>query len=391
MMPLVFLDLFKGISVKNSTTFCFFLQNNPLPVTSLFLIFNDVLESQLLFSNPIVLPSVVSVLMNRETSTQRFGLDTGFVSTTNFDNLTNGTEYYGLVKMICLPASTLLLVTTTWMTVSFIIYGFKIRKKRHKEKTFLSGTSRWWTILLLFSVLPRLAATLSLAFVGYKKTPQASFLCELTMDISIAAYGLGVFPTYLNLWLRQRALYCQPLLQEIDTALVRYLSWGLFTCLTVGDVVAVVIYLLPRAYAGSRYGCINIEKSRYNIPHYVAIVMQITGQLSLLALFLYPLWVHKRVQETFRFSKRKHKITAVGVSSDVVLHTIMKSFRCTFACILSDLTAMITAAFIIPLALPRFLTNIVYDFNLTFNMIVTVLTFQNYRKVLKAVFGRCSK
>ena len=341
--------------------------------------------------NHIGLPNVVALLMNPETTTHKFGLHTGFVSTANFVNITNGTEYYGVVKVICLPASTLLLVTTTVMTVSFIIYGFKTGKERLKEKTFLSGTSRWWTILLLLSVLPRLAATLSLAFVGYTETPETSFLCEVTMDISIAAYGLGVGPTYLNLWLRQRALYSQPLLQEMYTALVRYLSWGLFTCLTVGDVAAVVIYVLPRAYAGSRYGCINIEKSRSNVPHYVAIGTQITGQLFLLALFLYPLWVHKSVQETFRVSKRKRQIIVVGDSSDVVLHTIIKCFRCTFACILSDLTAMITAAFIIPLALPRFLTNIVYDFNLTFNMIVIVVTFQNYRKVLTTVFCRCSK
>ena len=303
--------------------------------------------------------------MNPETVTHRFGLDTGFVRTTNSVNETNGIEYHGLVKMICLPASTLLLVATTWMTVSFIIYGFKSGSKRLKEKTFLSGTSRWWTLILLLSVLPCLAVTLSLAFVGYTETPESSLLCEVIIDISIAAYGLGVFPIYLNLWLRQRALYSQPLLQEMYTAVVRFLSWGLFTCLTVGDVVFIIIFVLPRAYASSRYGCINIEEACCSSPHFVAFSTQIIGQLLLFALFLYPLWERNRVQKTFRAAERKHGNCVVGASPDVVLRSIIKCFSCTFTCILSDLTAVITVAFIIPTALPRFLTNIVFDFNLT--------------------------
>jgi len=328
---------------------------------------------------------------NPETVTHGFVLEVDFANATSIVNATQENGYYGLVKMICLPAATILLIIITWMAVSFIIYEFKNRREQHQENKVVSAISWWWTILLLLSVLPRLAATLSLAFVGYTETPEASFLCEVIMDISIAAYGLGVFTTYLCLWLRQRALYSQPLLQEMYTALVRCLSWGLMTCLTVADVAAVVIYLLPKAYAGSRYGCINIEKSLYNVPHYVTIGTQITGQLSLLALFLYPLWEHKRVQETFRLSKRKHKNGLVSDSPNVVLQTMIKCFRCTFACILSDLTAMITAAFIIPLALPRFLTNVVYDFNLTLNMIVTLVTFHNHRKILTTMFCQFSK
>ena len=235
-------------------------------------------------------------------------------------------------------------------------------------------------------IFPRLALTLCLAFVGYKASSEIDYVCEVVMDMSIAAYGIAFIPICIFLWLRQRILYSQHFLRELYSQLVRFFSWSLIICLLSGIVLTGVFYVLPIHYAGSKHGCVNTSSGTYNEPSYAASAIQVFGQGLLLLLFLYPLWVHKKFQITaFQGSKKRVCVGSGPGFQDRVLGTMKRTLYCTLACLVSDVIAMVASTFIIAPDIPRFATNVVYDVNLTINALFVLLSFESRRKIFTSL------
>ena len=215
-------------------------------------------------------------------------------------NYTKKSSSDDFVRKLCLPITILLILAEIWMTASFITFQFgdqpSSKRKKQQSKSAKIVTSS--TILFLLFIFPRLVLKLALAFAGYEASSEIDYVCEVVMDMSIAAYGIAFIPIYIFPWLRQRILYSQYILPEVKK-LVKCFSWSLIVFLGARDTMTVVLYLLPFYYAPSKYGCVNTRRDTYNWPQYVAAGLQAFGHIILMLLFVYPLRVHKKFQVTF--------------------------------------------------------------------------------------------
>jgi len=141
---------------------------------------------------------------------------------------------YDLVRKLCLPITILLIMAEIWMTASFIVFRFGElpSSKRKKQQSKSAKIVTISTILILLFIFPRLALTLCLAFVGYEASSEIDYVCEVVMDMSIAAYGIAFLPICIFLWLRQRILYSQHFLRELYSKLVKFFFMESYHLLT---------------------------------------------------------------------------------------------------------------------------------------------------------------
>ena len=176
-------------------------------------------QSKCLACLPLNTPLTVHMQNSTEQHTSVFVLATeDFTDFRNSSaNYTKKSSFDDLVRKLCLPITMLLILTEIWMTTSFIVFRFGDlpSSKRKKQQSKLAKIVTISTILFLLFIFPLLALTLSLVFVGYEASSEIDYVCEVVMDMSIAAYGITFIPLYIFLWLRQRILYCQHILPEV--------------------------------------------------------------------------------------------------------------------------------------------------------------------------------
>jgi len=119
-----------------------------------------------------------------------------------------------------------MLATTVWMAISFFIFAREYVKKNcaqhnlHSPRRALVSTA-----ICLPLVLIRLSLMISLFFIGYEKAQRDEYLCETINDLSVISFVLGLAPLYLFLWFRQRVLYFQPFMKELNTLVVKCFSY----------------------------------------------------------------------------------------------------------------------------------------------------------------------
>ena len=284
---------------------------------------------------------------------------------------------------LCFPCIVLLLAAGTWMAISFLVFACNYQKKqKHEQGDYSVGKVMITAVISTLLILPRLALTLSLSFIGYEKTVESDRLCEMLMDFSIAAFGVGLLPIYTYLWIRQRALYLQPFISSLYTKPVKLLSWSLLVMILTGDVLSIIMYVDPVTYTSSSNGCVNVQKDLENLPHYFGVCLQIAGQVLLLALYLYPLIKHKQVQNSYLRSTYGNNLPTSGLASkDRVLLAVQRSFWCAFASIISAISSTVVAS-VISINIPRVVTNIVFDLSLILTVFFLIVSFESYKLIL---------
>ena len=324
-----------------------------------------------------------------------FSLKHCIVMEENFTVIANATVrsiIYFRMWQLCLPLSIFMLATTVWMAISFFIFAREYVKKNCAQHNLHSPRRALvCTAICPPLVLIRLSLTISLFFIGYEKTPRAEYLCETIIDLSVVSFVFGLAPFYLFLWLRQRVLYSLRFMKELNTLVVKCFSYILLGCLIVESFGSVIPYILPKLYSGSPDGCFNFKHRRYTTIHYLAVVFRITGQILLLALFIYPLMVHKKIQMTLFRRNRGNSLANVMVSSpeDKLVAVMLRSLCCTSASVTVDVAAAFTVTSAISVDVPRVFINVIYDVSLTLNVVFMAFCFQAYRAIFMApIHGR---
>ena len=178
------------------------------------------------------------------------------------------------------------------------IYGIRSGKfQRERKSDFSGGMILKLLLLTALAVVPRLVSTLIVTWVGFESGSEGDYICEVAMDVSIGAYYFALLPAYLFLWMRQRTLYQQPSISRLYTITIKSISWGALIFLLSSGIGIVVVFVLPLAYQASPRGCILREEEEENVTvFYILCVVLVTGQLTLLSLFIYPLHLHRNVQ-----------------------------------------------------------------------------------------------
>ena len=347
--------------------------------------------------------------------------------------------------LISLVINFTLLSVGAWLVVNIGIYGIRSGKfRRNKKKTLsehLMLKVMFVTAILMF---PRILTTQALLWVGYEPRTDDE-QCNLLNHFSVVLYYLGLFPVGIFLWLRQRSLYLQPSLIRLYTKPLQVLSWGCIMFLFFSGMGIILVLIIISHYEASENGCREIDDSHQNhvkVLYYLAAVLVI-GELTLLALFIYPLKRHHKSafiskqpvcraeavemnsgESSFTsdgkihrsltdesalnssgkrfnysvFSTRKknsnnsgnHDFSKSGSfkTNERIFRVMRRSVACASVCIVSDLLSFAMITLFLPPNLVRSFRNSLHDLNLIINIVTLLVTFEKYRYIITAIIRK---
>ena len=346
--------------------------------------------------------------------------------------------------LISLVMNFTLLSIGAWMVANIGIYGIRSKKfRRNKKKTL----SEHFILKVLFVtailMIPRFLTTQALLWVGYEpRTDDGQ--CNLLNHFTVGLHWLGFFPVGLFWWLRQRSLYLQPSLIRLYTKPLQVLSWGCIIFVFFSGMCVTLGLIIMSHYEASENGCQEFEDShrhQANVNYCLAAALVIS-ELTLLALFIYPLKRHHksaftskqpvcRVQtvevnsaefyfssgdkiyrssadkstsssgEQFNysvFSTYKKKSNNSGnhdfsrarscKTKKRIARVMRRSVLCASVCIVSDLLSFSVIMFFLPFNLVRSFRNSLHDLNLIINLVALLVTFEKYEYIITAIIRK---
>ena len=231
----------------------------------------------------------------------------------NFSTEENGlllppyNETYWIISEVILIPTTLLCLYYLKSLVSYLRTK-KGKKNRGQLKLLLV-----LNIIATILALGRFAADQVVAVLGWR----TDNLCFYSVSVSFELYSASISPVYIFLWTRQHSFYSNKQLQTINNRKIIVIGYACLALLIVGWITLSVVYVLPSVtgwqYVASQEGCrdINDEQDVELLPILVFLIAGL-GQLSLLALLLYPLL------------KYRTKNTRMNSSSNTPTHTNKK-------------------------------------------------------------------
>ncbi|XP_002128857.4 uncharacterized protein LOC100178440 isoform X1 [Ciona intestinalis] len=122
--------------------------------------------------------------------------------------------------------------------------------------------------------------------------------CVTTVSVSAVFYSLSLYPIYIFLWMRQSIFYANPVLSHVLNPVVTFISWATLVVMLSGGAVLTVIYILPEItgwrYEATDSGCRDAaDVSGFDLVTCLVVAFTVSFQVSLLALFMYPLLTKK--------------------------------------------------------------------------------------------------
>ena len=329
-------------------------------------------------------------------------------------NRTTNNVYYRWLRLdwiIPEAVSVFLILMTVWIFISLIFFGLKTKKwKKAMQNNFekLSGGSVLSAAVVCAIVtLMRLIASQFIYNVGFSVSNNE--VCEAVIDTGIVMYCTTVFSVYVFLWLRQSIFYTHSMLNTEYSKLLRFFSGLSIVFIFVGGLAALLINVIPINYPASAEGCSYqaVDSTFDAILVAVCGLVLLTGQITLVALFIYPL--RKRSdQECFsctdncdvtrRVSYVKSQTDLPGVTDHLDEHNNEKSrqnkhkskINCimrrsvVFAAIaiVTDLCFLVATTYALPHANHRRIPTILYDISAFLNLIFVVSSFICWKKIL---------
>ena len=348
--------------------------------------------------------------------------------------------------LISLVINFTLLSVGAWLVVNIGIYGIQSGKfRRNKKKTLsehLMLKVMFVTAILMF---PRILTTQALLWVGYEpRTDDGQ--CNILNHFGVVLYYLELLPIVIFLWLRQRSLYLQPSLIRLYTKLLQVLSWGCIIFVIFSGMGITLVLIIISHYEASENGCRKIDDSHQHhvkVPYYLAAAVLVIGELTLLALFIYPLKRHHKSafiskqpvcraeavemnssESSFTsdgkihrsltdksalnssgkrfnysvFSTRKKNSNNSGnhdfskslsyKTNERIFRVMRRSVACASVCIVSDLLSFAVVTLFLPPNLVRSFRNSLHDLNLIINIVTLLVTFEKYRYIITAIIRK---
>ena len=186
-----------------------------------------------------------------------------------------------------------LIMLTSWILISLIFFGVKTKKwKQGRKNNFekLSGGSVLTAAVICAVVtMCRLITSQFVNNVGYAEGQDEA--CEMAIDTGIIMYCMTLFSVYIFLWLRQSVFYTNSMLNTEFSKILRFFSWLSIGLIFLGGLSAVLINTVPVNYPSSIEGCIYeaVDSTFDAILVAVCVLVLLTGQITLVGLFVYPL------------------------------------------------------------------------------------------------------
>ncbi|XP_077973410.1 uncharacterized protein LOC144428279 [Styela clava] len=355
-----------------------------------------------------------------------------FTLVTDSDNVEQRTDH--TIYIVCQVINGCLMVVTLWILLCLVMYGVRTKKwaKKSKRSDMNGGMVYIASVIAVTASIPRYIADQIIFSAVYING--ALRWCEVLLDIGNVTYFMALYPIYLFLWFRQKALYGHPAMKRLAGKCVTVFGWVTLVVLSLAAIGVVLMSVIPSDYTASPDGCVvNLLHSNasyssdapYRLRYYFLVVLLIVAQLSLLSLFIYPMIRSNAIQNSRRLSQcstkpyvidnqddsdrlparrisrfrsymstirdasRKISTSSLGKKPNTVQKTIRRSVACALISMVSDVLAMAVVSFVIPQTVPRSLKNTVYDISTLVSVLSILATFSNYRNIL-TVFCRKS-
>jgi len=303
-----------------------------------------------------------------------------------------------------------LILMTVWIFVSLIFFGMKTQKwKKAMQNNFekLSGGSVVTAAIMCAVVtLLRLIASQFIFNVGFFESSNKA--CESVIDTGIVLYCATLFSVYVFLWLRQSIFYTNSMLNTEYSKLLRFFSGLSIVFIFIGGLTALLINVIPVNYPSSLEGCRYqaVDSTFDAILVVVCGGVLLTGQITLVALFIYPLQKRSDQQVCFscadecdiqrRISYSKSQTDLPGITDAMEsnekkrqnrhkskINCIMRrSVAFAVIAIITDLCFLVVTTFVLPQANHRRISTILYDVSAFLNLVFVVSSFICWKKIL---------
>ncbi|XP_078488798.1 uncharacterized protein LOC144746091 [Ciona intestinalis] len=312
-----------------------------------------------------------------------------------------------------------------WLVVRLIFHGVRMNRFRQRHKADVNG-GLLYSFVLISAVMffgRCCCSILIISLPPYK--PLYDVQCYRLIRALYVIQVATVCSVFASLWLRQRALYANPLLAKSQSKLVAALSRFSVLLIPVGGVAFTIDFLVGYSstdFKSSYFGCIYVGSLNTLLPASIAIISM---QLTLLVLFIIPLRDHLKICEILSLfwkaimrcmnKKQEYNTSSAGSSLQAghvtdsqeetnlpeattqietnpsinlpknlkILRLLKRLTKVTAVCVSTDVLAMILGTFIIE-HYRSFLNFafIISDVNLLINVISVIVSFNDYRKIL---------
>ena len=307
-----------------------------------------------------------------------------------------------------------LILLTLWIFLSLIFFGVKSKKwKKAMQNNFekLSGGSVLTAAVVCALVtLGRLVVSQFVINVGFSESSDE--ICEAVTDAGIVLYCATLFAVYVFLWLRQSIFYTNSMLNTEYSKLLRFFSGLSIVFIFVGGLVALLINTIPVNYPSTIEGCTYkaVDSTFDAILVAICTLVLLTGQITLVALFVYPL--RKRSdQECFSCADdctttvrsdypSKSQSDIANVTENLDEHINEKSrpnkHKSQINCIMrrsvvfatiaiaTDICFLLVSTYALPHSTHRRIPTILYDVSSFLNLVFVVSSFICWKKILTA-------
>ena len=321
----------------------------------------------------------------------------------------------------------LLLASGIWILASLVHYGIKTEQWKPgvwRRDTDKLNAGKIYSSVIVCAVLCDIYLGLNLFYTNVGFELNQNKQCEYLGDTSGAFYALCLLSVQTFLWLRQRALYTNRMLNVNYSKPVKVVSFLSIVVTFVCGFAAAVMYIYPVNYKSSLNGCTYVSDLTVENTLTIIIVIVIC-QNSLLGLFVYalqqskhrsPLSTEKKSYCCFKFpaneelpgnnnistisidaksnnnTMKNHVITISHVSpvppafvhatSNAVRKIIRKTIVFAFVTFVSDALVPVTTQFIIGPDSHRRYSSLVANMNSFLNLLFIVFSFGDHRKML---------
>ncbi|XP_078483414.1 uncharacterized protein LOC144743464 [Ciona intestinalis] len=322
--------------------------------------------------------------------------------------------------IVPLTIDAIIVSCTLWLVVRLIYHGVRTNRFRQRHQADVNGGILYSFVLLsAVMLLGRCCCSiLGISLPPYKPVydMQCDRLFRSDNAIQVATFG----SIFSSLWLRQRALYANPLMEQSQSKLVLTLSRFSVLLIPVAAVSFTIYFLVSDStgFRSSYSGCIYVGSSDAVVA---ASIVIISLQLALLVLFIIPLrrhlnicgkfssfrkvimpCVNKQESDTSSSSQAGHVTDSSGeivppeatiqieTNPSKNLPTNFKIIRMlkrltivTAVCVATDVLATILVAIIIGNH-ESFLNFgfVIYDLSLLINVISVIVSFNDYKTIL---------
>lgn len=262
---------------------------------------------------------------------------------------------------------TILGFISLYICTMHVIFQHKVRMYRPSQSK--RKGIKWLNILLTIASLAVIVRNFGNIEYYVKPTKE---ICLIMEKVEVISYAVAIEAMYVFLWIRQRLIYSNPIL-NINNMFFKFFSFSVLIISVIGNVINVVIFAFYTKLDVSWEGICEFTDRGFLFENqfYFLSTCFIVEQLLLLVLFLYPL-----IREYY---KNKNVGSKINRSQIRLFSVIKRVFISALVCVVCDtVLALVAGVFHYHYSVMNFC----FSSNLTINLLSLMCSFKSWKQEL---------